>query len=143
MAANTRVAVALHLLTALAMGKEPRTSEQLAEGTMSTNPALLRRILSKLAKAGLVETRQGKCGGVTLARQPEKITLGDVYRALEEREVFAVHALSENPACMVSCHIKPVLARVFARADAAVEQALDEVRLSDLLRDLRREARRE
>ncbi len=138
MATNTRFAVALHVLTALAMVREPRTSEQLAEGTMGTHPAVLRRILSKLSKAGLVETRQGKFGGVELARAPEKITLGDVYRALGEREVLAVHELPENPACPVSCHIKPALMRAFERAEAAIERSLDSETISDLLKDVRK-----
>ncbi|TCJ19990.1 Rrf2 family transcriptional regulator [Rubrobacter taiwanensis] len=44
---------------------------------------LLARILARLARAGLVESREGKGGGSRLARAAEEITLRDAVEASE------------------------------------------------------------
>lgn len=44
---------------------------------------LLARIMSKLARAGLVETSEGRGGGSRLARAPGEITLRDAVEAVE------------------------------------------------------------
>jgi Rrf2 family protein len=44
---------------------------------------LLARVMAKLARAGLVETSQGKGGGSRLARPPEAVTLRDAIEAVE------------------------------------------------------------
>jgi Rrf2 family protein len=43
----------------------------------------LEQILLKLKERGLVESKPGKGGGYTLARSPEKITLGELIRLIE------------------------------------------------------------
>lgn len=51
------------------------------------------KLLSSLVRAGLVETREGAKGGVRLALPAEKITLCDVFDAMEnQRPLFQTHA---------------------------------------------------
>ena len=52
----------------------------LVSGTSSN---FLVQILTDLKSAGLVDSIRGKEGGYRLARAPEKITLGDVWRAVD------------------------------------------------------------
>ncbi|MFD1956265.1 RrF2 family transcriptional regulator [Paenibacillus thailandensis] len=49
---------------------------------LCSEPTLLRRVLSKLAKEGIVSTREGRDGGYRLGRPADSITLADVYTAL-------------------------------------------------------------
>ena len=44
---------------------------------------LLARVMAKLARAGLVETSEGRGGGSRLARPPEEVTLRDAVEAVE------------------------------------------------------------
>jgi Rrf2 family protein len=44
---------------------------------------LLARVMATLARAGLVETSQGRGGGSRLARPPEEVTLRDAVEAVE------------------------------------------------------------
>ncbi len=44
----------------------------------------LEQVFSILRKAGLVKSVKGAQGGYILARQPSKIKVGDILRALEE-----------------------------------------------------------
>jgi Rrf2 family protein len=132
MAANTRFAVGVHLLTSLAWAGGTLTSEQLA-GSVVTNAVVLRRILSRLEKAGLVAGHPGRRGGFTLARPASAITLLDVHRAVGGEGLFAVHANKEAKHCPVSACIKGVLADVFTKAEGAAEGELRRVRLSDVV----------
>jgi Rrf2 family protein len=46
-------------------------------------PRLLARVMAKLARAGLVESSEGRGGGSRLARPPEDVTLRDAVEATE------------------------------------------------------------
>ena len=137
MAANSRFAVATHLLVSLALGREASpegltTSEQLA-ASANTSPVVVRRLLGMLREAGLVVAHTGRGGGAALARPPSKITLLDVFRAVDEPVLFAMNPNRPNPACAVSCRMRDVLGPVFADAERAVEARLEKVRLSALV----------
>lgn len=133
MSKSCRFAFAVHVASVLALnGQEPCSSEWIA-GSVNTNPVVIRRILSALAKAGLVRSSRGSRGGTTLAHPPESITLRDIYRAVEDDERSGVHPQQPNPACPVGANILPVLGEVIERAEAAREAELAKTRLSDVL----------
>ncbi|HLO74944.1 MAG TPA: Rrf2 family transcriptional regulator [Magnetospirillum sp.] len=141
MAKNCRFAVAVHIASVLALsGDEPATSEWIA-GSVNTNPVVIRRLLSALAKAGLVKSTRGSAGGSVLARPPEAITLLDISRAVEEDEAPALHHQPPNPACPVGKAIQPVLMRVLDRAEAAREAVLATTLLSEVMAQICAEAK--
>jgi Rrf2 family protein len=134
MTTSSRYAVALHLLVALAnLGEEGATSERLA-GSVNTNPVVVRRILGLLTKAGIVSGQGGRNGGYRLARDPKRIALDAVLKAVEPDGIFPVHENPPNRVCQVSCAIKEVLGGVFARAEASMHERLRETSVADLLR---------
>ncbi|QAY68160.1 RrF2 family transcriptional regulator [Paenibacillus protaetiae] len=49
---------------------------------LCSEATLLRRVLAKLAKAGIVSTREGRDGGYRLSRPADSITLAEVYLAM-------------------------------------------------------------
>jgi DNA-binding IscR family transcriptional regulator len=106
---NSRFAVAVHVVTLIEQSRgEPVTSEFLA-GSVNTNPSLVRRLLGMLAKAGLTTSLLGTGGGALLARPASEITLLDVYRAVDEGELFGMHRERPNPACPVGRNIQAAL----------------------------------
>ena len=137
MARNCRFAVAVHITSLLGtMGGQPCTSEWIA-GSVNTNPVVVRRLLSALAKAGLVVSSRGSNGGSVLARPPERITLLDIHRAVDEDETPALHNQPPNPACPVGRNIQSVLIRVLDRAEAAKEAVLATTTLAEVVGALR------
>jgi len=58
------------------------TADLAAELHLSRNH--LSKIMQRLARAGIVETRRGGGGGAKLSRSPADIRLGDLVRLLEE-----------------------------------------------------------
>ncbi len=142
MAANSRFAVAVHVLTSLAYrggrGEAWTSSTQLAE-SVRTNPVVVRRVVAALGRAGLVEAQAGRGGGARLARVPGEVSLAAVYRAVgAEGEAAGGGVLAHNPnppnrGCAVSCAMRGALTPVFAAVDDAVLDALGRRTLADVL----------
>lgn len=68
-------------LARLGRGNRAATS-QIAE-EQHIPPSFLAKIISQLSIAGLLNTSRGARGGVTLAREPEAITLLEVVEAID------------------------------------------------------------
>lgn len=133
---NSRFAVAVHILTLIARGGgEPVTSEYIA-GSVNTNASLVRRLLSQLTRAGLTTSQMGIGGGALLARPAERITLRDVYRAVDEGELFGLHREPPNPACPVGRNIQSMLEARFDAATRALERELERTTIADALAEM-------
>ncbi|HTH17712.1 MAG TPA: Rrf2 family transcriptional regulator [Magnetospirillum sp.] len=140
MAKNCRFAVAVHVTSVLALHPEQTCTSDWIAGSVNTNPVVIRRILSALAKAGLVHSTRGSAGGSVLARDPSAITLLDIARAVEEDEEPALHHQPPNPGCPVGRTIQPVLLDVLNRAEAAREAVLAATLLSQVLERIQADA---
>jgi DNA-binding IscR family transcriptional regulator len=150
MAASCRFAFAIHVLAVLAYrdngggddkrGKSGGACSDTLAGSVNTNPVVIRRLLSQLRNAGLVETHKGMRGGAVLGLAPEAITLDAVYRAVERRPSFAAERPLPDQGCPVGAGITRVLDEVFASAQAALEAALKRCTLGDVLTAMREEA---
>ncbi|HEY1015211.1 MAG TPA: Rrf2 family transcriptional regulator [Herpetosiphonaceae bacterium] len=137
---NTRFSVAVHILTLLAMSPaEPLSSEAIA-GSVNTNPVVVRRILGALGKAGLTQSQLGAGGGALLARQAGAINLRDVYRAVDDGELFTLPARTPNPRCACGRHILPIISGVFDEAASAAERVLAATTIAQLADEIRQRA---
>jgi len=141
MSTSSRFAVAVHILTIMAgAGDEPIKSDQMAS-SVNTNPVVIRRILCALARAELVTSQKGATGGSRLARMPDRITLLDVYRAVEGGSVFALHRQPPSSRCFIGSNIGTVLTNVSEEVNMAVESALERTTIERVLQNIRAYAR--
>lgn len=130
---NVQFSVAAHVMAALGNhAGEPLRSSALA-GSVNADPTFVRRVVSKLAKAGLVTTVRGKNGACALARAPADITLLDIYRASEAPAAFAVHGYPVTEGCRVSRNIKGCMDDVLRDAQDAFERSLAQRTLADVV----------
>ncbi|WP_226779054.1 RrF2 family transcriptional regulator [Oceaniglobus trochenteri] len=110
------------------------TAELAEEFGLSRNH--LSKIMQRLARAGIVRTRRGGGGGASLARDANKIRLGEIVRLLEEDQPL-VECFQTGPnACTLDgrCGLKARL----RRAETAFLAELDRATLADIaLCDLR------
>ena len=137
MAHNSQFAVGIHLLTLLAQTPdETQTSEQMS-GSVNTNPVFIRRILGRLAEAGLVDSQPGVGGGWRLARQPEAISLLDVYQAVDEGHLMAMHHSEPNPDCLIGRNIQRSLTVYFEEAERAFAERLARQTVAQVLETAR------
>ena len=72
-------------------------------------PSFLAKIISQLSIAGLIHTSRGARGGVSLARQPEEISVLEVVEAIDGP--ISLNECTENPsACPFGeeCPLRPL-----------------------------------
>ncbi|MDO3382027.1 Rrf2 family transcriptional regulator [Gilvimarinus algae] len=131
MKTDSRLSGVLHILLHMAEFDEPLTSEALAQ-MMCTNPVVVRRLLGALRKEGLVSSEKGHGGGWRLAKDLRKVSLYDVYRALEHPKIFAIGNRNETSGCLVERAVNHVMGESFEAAEALLLQRFKEVSLADM-----------
>ncbi|MEM6891275.1 MAG: Rrf2 family transcriptional regulator [Pseudomonadota bacterium] len=132
---NSRLSLALHALGHMAYDAEhAQTSTEIAAHA-GTNPVVVRRVLGKLRKAGLLTSERGHFGGWRLARAPQNITLADVYLALEERLIST--SVDINPH---QCSIEHALHDRVSEIMQDVETSLLERLANTTIEDVRQAA---
>lgn len=136
---NSRLTVAAHVLGIIAYVERNQhratTSDELAS-SVGTNPVVVRRVLSQLKQAGLVDSRRGVGGGSILARDPREITMRMVYEAVEERdcELIGRHAGCVGEDCQVAPVIAEYLDELYADAEEALLRTLSAVTVDAMSR---------
>jgi Rrf2 family protein len=137
-AANSRMTIAVHVLAWMALagrrGVAVLTSDQVA-ASVNTNPVIIRRCLGDLRRAGLVHVRHGAGAGWSLARAAEEITLLEVYDAVGQEPLFALHRGEPNLECPVGRGIRPALGQVYGAVEHALRRELARTSVADVLRD--------
>lgn len=128
---NTQFAVAIHVLTLVAGIRDEPVSSELMSNSVGANPVYLRRVLGRLRDADLVTSRPGAHGGWALTREPDAITLGDVWRAIQDAPIFGLHTV--QPECPVGREISGTLTELDARLTRSVEEELDRTTIAQVL----------
>lgn len=132
---STKYSVSVHILSMIALKKEKTITSEYIACSVNTNPALVRRLMSTLKRAGLIKS-QTKIGVIGLTKSPDEISLLEIFRAVEkEQRLFAIHT-DTNDACPVGAKIGNVLEYINTQVQSEFEQKLDSILLSDILEGL-------
>ena len=135
---SMKCSVAVHCLLFIweARGKARVTSTLLAQST-GCNPVVIRNILSALKKAGLITVPRGQ-GGAELCRDPEQITLYQIYAALEPQGLTSLTGIHpcDGRACPVAQNIRRVLRRPYRQIEDAIAATMDGITQASLIQDL-------
>ena len=137
MSISSRFAVGIHILALIEINKDGVSSSEFLAGSVNTNPAVIRKIMGMLKKAGLIEVHPG-IAGAKLAKRLSDITLLDVYKAVnvvQDKELFSVHE-NPNPECPVGRNIQSTIEPLFSVAQLAMEKVLGNVTLEDVVKDI-------
>lgn len=138
MPTSTRFAVAIHVLTAMAVGDGgPMRSEDIAYSA-NTGAVVIRGILSRLNEAGLTRSQLGAGGGALLAKPAEEIRLLEVYQAVEDVEMFSLHRTPPCENCAVGGNIIAAMQPTLDRARRALEDELAKVTIADIAAEVAR-----
>jgi Rrf2 family protein len=126
---NVNFATAIHILTMLAITNENLSSSYIA-GSININPVMVRKSLSILVANGLVETKEGKGGGASLAKSANKILLSDIYQAVNDAHLLG-RLNNPNAECNTGKQINKHLTNLFDQADQALIGKLSTLTLAD------------
>ena len=128
--------VAVHALVYLHHKDCLLSSEALAEN-ICTNPARVRKVMAALRRAGLVDSREGNVGGYRFSGDPDRITLGQVAKALDIRFVDAAwHSGDSDMECLVASGMADVMDGLYAELDELCRERLQNVTVGDVERKI-------
>lgn len=102
---------------------KPIGVQQLAE-QQQVSPTYLSKILTKLAKAGMIESTSGLKGGYRLKRNWEDISFLDIIQAIEGTASLFDCDLNHGPGCLIE--------QVMVEAENKIENFLREQKISDV-----------
>lgn len=132
---TSKFTVAVHILTCIEVfGGQMRVTSEFLSGSTGVNAVIIRNVLGLLREAGIVETRQGS-SGAHLTRSLDKITLYDIYLAVECIDDDGLFRFHENPnaQCPVGRNIHKVMDSRLAAAQTAMENELKNTTLADIV----------
>lgn len=136
---SSRFTIAIHMFACMeAFWEDYKVTSDFLASSINVNPVVIRKILSQLKNAGLIEVARGT-GGARAARPISQITFYDVYLAvdlLEEGELFHFHE-KPSPNCPVGRNIHRVLDEKLARIQEAMEHEMKKYTIADVAGELR------
>src|SRR3984893_14843371 len=124
-------------MTALAFSPGQVIGSQTLAASVNTNPVVVRRLLLALRRARLIETFAGKHGGARVRKKPNRISLVDIYDAVESRPVILTNERKALKQCHVSCNMKSIMSGVAESTEQAVRKHLRGITLAQLVRKVR------
>ena len=141
---SSRFVVAVHIMSVLDIAPSYKQlssvpSDKIAL-SVNTNSVVVRRLLGHLRKAGLVNSQAGAHGGSMLAKPSNKITLLDIYQAVDDGRLFPLHPSTPNLKCPIGRNIQEVLGSTLNEAEQAMEHELARVTLAQISDDIMHKA---
>ncbi|MBF8808702.1 MAG: Rrf2 family transcriptional regulator [Enterococcus lacertideformus] len=110
------------------------SSEMIAK-SIGTSAANVRKIMSQLKKSGLIITKIGKAAP-SLAKEPAKITLFDIYKSIEGNTNLIQVDPKTNPNCVIGGNIQEALTESYSKLQQKVEQEMTQITLDALLHNI-------
>ena len=126
---NTDYALRLVVELVENFGREPISARQLAKH-QNVSETLACKLLQKLSSAKVVKSSMGANGGFELAKEPEKINLYQIIRAIQGDVCFNQCVLDPK-----SCPRRPkcAVSKKLASMQKYIEESLKETTLNKLL----------
>ena len=117
------------LLYLAAKGEGLASVKEISDAYSISNNHLV-KVVHNLSKLGLVDTFRGRSGGITLAKSPEELVVGDLVRKTENLAILECLPGGKGTCCIIGvCKLKTVLRQAL---DAFLAE-LDKVTVADLI----------
>ncbi|MCD7893712.1 MAG: Rrf2 family transcriptional regulator [Erysipelotrichaceae bacterium] len=141
MRVSKRFPMAVHSLLYIAVvSPKKRVTSIMVGNSVGANAVTIRGLFLDLSSNGLLKTAAGKNGGVSLGREPNEITLWDIYEAAETDDVEEIFKMYEgNGDCPVGKNIYQILYPHVTSAVEAMKKDMQKVTVETLLVDLKSE----
>ena len=127
-----RLSDAVHILTYLEIYHGQKISSQDLAASVDANPSLIRSLIAKMVKAGILKPKSD-APAPQLSRPAAEITLLDVYYAVEENHHLLHIDEQTNQQCPVGKNIQPVLGKAYDQIQAVAEAMMKQITLQDVV----------
>lgn len=124
--------LAVHAMVYLSHKGTVVSSAELADN-ICTNPARVRKVMSALHKAGLVEALQGQGSGYRALPDTERLTLDAILQALDEQPVTTRWRSGDiDRECLVSSGMAEVMSEVYGEVNEACRARLASITIGTI-----------
>ncbi|WP_028403321.1 RrF2 family transcriptional regulator [Ectobacillus panaciterrae] len=134
---NSEFTIAVHSLVFLAYLPDHMASSELIAKNVSTNPARIRKIMSRLRKNGFVKTKEGNGGGYILNCNPQETTLAQIYRTVSCGIKPNWCTGDPEEACLISSNTQAVMDQIFNEAEDYLETYLEKITIYSVLEKIK------
>ena len=118
--------------TLLADNQNEWLSSNYIAGSLNINPVLVRKEISSLKSANIVESKEGNSGGLKLNKNPEDINISDIFLITKGKSnVFSLSKNAPNPHCQIGKKINENLMSLFEDIDESIKMQLKNITLED------------
>jgi len=129
---NGEFNAAVHALVCLNHKGGLISSDALA-ANICTNPARVRKIMSKLKVAGIISSKEGPEGGYLPAKEAGEITLECIARAVGARFISAGWQSGDvDMNCLIASGMASILDEIYCSMDALCREQLAKTTIADL-----------
>lgn len=133
---TSEFSVAVHALVFLNHKGTTYSSEGLAEN-ICTNPARIRKVMAKLKKAGLVETKEGIDGGYHCIEETDQISLHTIAEALDFTFVSSGwKSGSTEMKCLIASGMGGLMEKVYEDLNNQCMERLKKIAIKDLDKEI-------
>lgn len=124
--------IAVHAIVYLNHRKKTLSSDTVAQN-VCTNPARVRKIMSKLKKAGLVYTKEGLEGGYSLDKDSSNINLRQISEALDINFVSSSwKSGNQSMECMICSGMADVMDNLYEELNEICKKRLEKITIDDI-----------
>lgn len=119
-------------MTFLAKYDEDWISSSHLARSININPVLVRKELVLLKAKNLIESKEGKNGGVRLGKAASKIKLSDIFDLVKGDDYVFGYAKNEaNPDCEIGSQMNKNLTALYKELDDLLISKLSEITLEE------------
>ncbi len=133
---DSEFTVGIHTLLVYAFFTEDKITSEAVARSIGCNPVIVRKVFSKLSRAGLLSTGMGNAW-TRLAKPADQITLRDVFIATQGEGVedtFNMYPANLN--CPIGSEIHGLLFKRFSSAMESMKDDLAKTTIADLASEL-------
>lgn len=133
MRVSTQFTIAVHALIMIAYFPDIRVTSEMVAESVGNNPVIIRNIYGKLKQAGILSVQRGT-GNTTLTRPADRITLWDIYRAVETDAVDEIFKFSDtlSGVCPIGSSIRELLLIHLQDAVTLLKDSLSKTTIEEL-----------
>lgn len=129
---STKLSDAVHILVLIAINPLGDLSSTAIANSVHTNPGFIRQLMMSLRRAEIISSVTGHAKPC-LAREPQRITLLDIYRAVEGEKPLLHLDTHTNPECGVGMNIQYALQDYYTQVQNAAEAEMGRITLADII----------
>lgn len=136
---TSKFTIAVHIISCIDYFKDTETvTSKFLAGSIGVNQVIVRTVVGKLKKEGIIKSSQGK-SGMTITRNLNQITFYDIYKAVDsvhDEGLFHFHE-KPNMDCPVGRNIHNVMNERLSKVQEVMEDELKKVTLQSVVADIK------